>query len=1113
MKTNKFETIRALALAYHNSVHLAERSAIHGEPEAQLTTPISNLFSQLAEVVGLGTVRLIRETRLDRTRPDFAVLHTQARKTHQKGYIELKAPDITVDASQWTGRNAKQWEVMKKEAEILIVCNGYRARLYKDGEPLCEDAILPYDSADDWNADSLIKLIRCFLDSRATPVTSVGDLSRRLAIRTADLRDRLLWLLDQSGDAGLAARSGYEAWKGHVHPKASERDFADGVSQVIAYGMVLAALSVTDADVDADGYISVAEAREAIRGISPVMAAAFAPLVDKPPLFEAVQVELGALETLISAINPAQVNRSADRRGEPWLYFYEDFLSVYDPEERRQAGVYYTPLDVVRAMVKIVDHILVERFGMRLGFADPQVVTLDPATGTGTFPLAVIDQAAARLEGLRGKAGAAQAASNLAKNLYAFELLPGPYAVAHLRIGQHLKELSPEFHGAAQVVLTDTLESPLNPQSQLSMFGDAEVLAVEQNRAKRIKLQQRVTVVLGNPPYRRVEREVEGRGAGGWVLDGEVPGRKNKKSLFDDILDIARRETIFSHQASLYNLYVYFWRWAIWKAFEAHGDNPGVVAFITGSSWLKGPGFVGLRQLVREVCDEAWVLDLGGDNKGANPEENIFAIETPVAVVILARKEYKDRKSPARINYRRILGNAAEKLAAMADIAASDDPLSGPWSVAPEGWSVPFVPPTGGTAWQDMPSLADIFSWQIPGCKFGRTWPISTQKQILEKRWERFVAANVDEKTSLFVTAKTGRDINTQVAGQVRLAALKAGEPSRPIVRYGYRSFDRQWAFDDPRVTALERPALWAAMSDHQIYFASAMTATISQGPCMTVSECIPDLHYFNGRGGKDIIPLYRDGKARQPNITKGLSKTIANKLGIAEPPPEDVAAYVYAILSSPRYQARFTEELKTPGPRVPLTADAALWAEAVAMGRELIWLHTYAERLQDKAAGRGRHVPPVPGLGWEKQVIQMPQTLADINYEAASQTLKIGDGLITGVRKDAWNFRVSGMQVVKKWLGYRTIKGTGRAASSKNPLDMIRPTSWPDEWNDELLDLLRVLTHTLEKQESQADLVDRICTCHLIPADAIPKPIGLEKKAPRFTIKKTEKDQPVLDL
>lgn len=728
---------KLLAKNYFDLVHAIENSAVPGEPEAQLTIPVSNLFCALVAEQNVGTLTLIRESRLDRTRPDFAAMYREGGKNYQKGYIELKAPEVSVDATQWRGRNARQWEQMKEEAEIVIVCNGLSARLYRNGVQLGDEATLPYLDPLDWDARPLTSLLMRFLETNPTPVTSVSDLSRRLAIRTADLRDRLLWLLEQSGPAADAAKGGYASWRDHVHPESSERSFADSVSQVVAYGMVLAALSEGRSDADEDGHITVAEARSAIRGFSPVLAAAFAPLVDKPTLFEAVQVELGALETLISAINKERVNRSADRRGEPWLYFYEDFLGVYDSEERRQAGVYYTPIDVVQAMVSIVDHLLVSRFGKRLGFADPSVITLDPATGTGTFPLAVVDRAVKRAEELRGRAGQNQAAHTLATSLLAFELLPGPYSVAHLRITQRLRESYPDLRTGARVVLTDTLESPLNPKEQLSLFGDAEVLAAEQNRAKRIKLEQKVTVVIGNPPYRRVEREADGRGSGGWVVDGKVPGRRSERSLFDDILDVAKKNTVFSHHASLYNLYVYFWRWAIWKAFEAHGEGPGVVAFITASSWLTGPGFVGLRSVVRERCDDIWILDLGGDNKGSNPEENIFAIETPVAIAILVRDQKKDKKRPGAVHYRRISGTAEEKLAAMAHVANAPDPLSGQWQDAPSGWLDSFVPNTGNAAWLEMPALKDIFPWQQPGCKFGRTWPIAPSAEILDSHLRR----------------------------------------------------------------------------------------------------------------------------------------------------------------------------------------------------------------------------------------------------------------------------------------------------------------------------------------------------------------------------------------
>ena len=580
-----------LAERYHEAVHAAERHSVNAEEEAQLTAPVADLFTGLVAEEQLGELRLIRETRTGLTRPDFAALLTRKQRTMQKGFIELKAPSVPTDVTQWSGRNEKQWKRMSAEAEILLVCNGRAARLYRDGLAQGREVKLPYNGPDDWDRPALVSLLNDFIELNPSTVTSIVDLIRRLEFRTRDLRDRIEWLLDQeTTDAGKEAFGSYTAWRKHVYPDASRRDFADGVAQVISYGMVLAVLTPGEGNLDREGLLTVSEARAAIRPISPVLAAAFAPLVDKPVLRKAAAVELGALETLVTAIDPDKIN-TPDKRGDPWLRFYEDFLSVYDPDERREAGVYYTPVDAVAAMVAMTGHLLVERFGKRMGFGDSSVVTLDPATGTGTFPLAAIDRAIARAPEVRGEAGAAQAARNLARNMYGFELLPGPYAVAHLRLSQRLTELAGE-QTYAQVVLTDTLEAPdASALPSAELYGDPQILAEEQERANRIKAEQEVTVVIGNPPYRRVAKDLRGRGSGGWVLDGKVEGRDTENSLFDDILDVAKAEGVnVSAFAGLYNLYAYFWRWSLWKAFEANGDGPAVVNLITGSSWLHGPG-------------------------------------------------------------------------------------------------------------------------------------------------------------------------------------------------------------------------------------------------------------------------------------------------------------------------------------------------------------------------------------------------------------------------------------------------------------------------------------------------------------------------------------------
>src|SRR5436853_671264 len=153
-------SLAALARAYSVAAKAASLGAVDAEAEAQLTVPVSNLFVGIAEIAGLGHLQLIRETRLDRTRPDFAAIHIVGAHRYQKGFVELKAPSVPVDAVQWRGRNAQQWEKMKDEAEILIVCNGLEAQLYQNGNVVGATASLPLESPETWSSDRLVALLR-----------------------------------------------------------------------------------------------------------------------------------------------------------------------------------------------------------------------------------------------------------------------------------------------------------------------------------------------------------------------------------------------------------------------------------------------------------------------------------------------------------------------------------------------------------------------------------------------------------------------------------------------------------------------------------------------------------------------------------------------------------------------------------------------------------------------------------------------------------------------------------------------------------------------------------------------------------------------------------------
>jgi hypothetical protein len=406
-----------------------------------------------------------------------------------------------------------------------------------------------------------------------------------------------------------------------------------------------------------------------------------------------------------------------------------------------------------------------------------------------------------------------------------------------------------------------------------------------------------------------------------------------------------------------------------------------------------------------------------------------------------------------------------------------------------------MAPAAGGADWGELPALFDLFPWQQPGCLASRTWPIAPSRAVLEERWAAFVAiADLDARADAFHTAKTGRNIFTRVPGMARLADLDGRAAHEPIVRYGFRSFDRQWIFEDPRLLKTEAPTLWAARSNQQIFMSTLSTAVLGSGPAASLSTAIPDYHNFRGSyGGKDVIPLYRDA-AGTPNADPRLLATLGEILNLdSHLPIEDLFAYCYFVLSGTDYTARFAEELRTPGPRIPVTASRSLFEDAVEMGRLLIWIHSFGDRFN---GGRGESCRVLPSVR-AGSALTLPEQPNSVRFDGQAGALKIGDGTLHGVTGEVWNFEISGFQVVKKWLSYRTARGAGRAAGSSSPLDQIRPVEWDEEWTNELVELVSALQRTVDLRPDGIKLFDAICEGPLVKAEDLPQPPPRLQKPP----------------
>jgi hypothetical protein len=298
---------------------------------------------------------------------------------------------------------------------------------------------------------------------------------------------------------------------------------------------------------------------------------------------------------------------------------------------------------------------------------------------------------------------------------------------------------------------------------------------------------------------------------------------------------------------------------------------------------------------------------------------------------------------------------------------------------------------------------------------------------------------------------------------------------------YGYRSFDRRWIVSDNRVMRTPSQGLWAHYSDDQIYLVSMLTYVIGAGPAASVSALIPDYHFFANRGGKDVVPFLRDATGT-PNVTQGLLDALAGSLGDVH--PDALFAYATAILSHPGYTERFWDALETPGPRVPITADRALFNDVVDVGRRVLAIQTFGTR------GDGGLAQGVARI--EKPIgTSMP---TEFSYDPTTKTVTLGEGAVANVDPALWQFSISGFEVVRSWLRGRLLHPTGRASSSKSPLDAIRPTHWTADLDDEFLEMLWAIEATLALYEKQAALLERVMEGKLLDASGLPTPTEAER-------------------
>ncbi|HFQ93961.1 MAG TPA: DNA methyltransferase, partial [Anaerolineae bacterium] len=501
----------------------------------------------------------------------------------------------------------------------------------------------------------------------------------------------------------------------------TETQFADLYAQTVAYGLFAARTRAGDKFNRALAFQHIPPSIGILRDVF-----RFLSLGSPSPQMEIIVDDIAAV---LHAANVGDILDAYYRQGkgeDPIVHFYETFLAQYDPETRERRGVYYTPEPVVRYIVRGVHHLLQTRFDRPDGLADRGVTLLDPAAGTLTFPAEAVRLAA---ETYRAKYGAGGLGKFLRRqvlrNFYAFELMMAPYAIGHMKIGYLFEGLGAPLgtEDRFQLYLTNALE--MEEIAQIEIPG-VRSLSEESRLAGRVKKEEPILVVLGNPPYsgisanrnewteKLLKSDLDGAQSY-YTVDGKPLGERNPKWLQDD--------------------YVKFLRFAQWKIQKA---GRGIVAMITNHGYLDNPTFRGMRQSLLKTFDEIYILDLHGNSlkrekaPDGGADENVFDIRQGVAIAFFVKRGQTSQTSevlktsevPAAVYHADLYGEREKKYAwlekrarqtsevlKISEVSAQGPDDDGYRPIQPRSPYYFFVPRKTGSIlhYLDWPQITEIF--------------------------------------------------------------------------------------------------------------------------------------------------------------------------------------------------------------------------------------------------------------------------------------------------------------------------------------------------------------------------------------------------------------------
>ena len=939
------------------------------------------------EILLKGIFESIKVKRVDHdakarqgNKPDFIVLN----KDVPLLYIEAKDIGVSLDKVEKSEQMARYFGYTN-----LVLTDYLEFRFYRNGLPYEQPIkIASYDLKNriitplSQNYEQAAKALLDFTQSQKEPIKSGKHLSKIMGGKAQRIRDNLRHFLISDSVQNIELVRVYEAIKKMLVHDLTIDTFSDMYAQTLVYGLFVARYYDDSPDT-----FSRQESRDLVPASNPFLQHFFDHIAG-PNFDKRLSYIVDELCLVFQHADTKKLIEEYMGDADPVIHFYEDFLKEYDPALRKKMGAYYTPLPVVKFIIRSVDYILQKEFNLPNGLADTsklpnnkhRVQILDPAVGTGTFISAIIRTIYERLK-KQGQEGRwpSYVHNDLLPRLHGFELMMAPYTIAHLKLSLAFKQTGFwKFHRRLGIYLTNSLEQSEAQQNLLS-FGFAESIAEEAKEADKIKSETPIMVVIGNPPY-----SVSSSNKGKWIQNlikdyktGLI--EKNIQPLSDD--------------------YIKFIRFA--EHFIEKNRN-GIVAMITNNSFLDGRIHRQMRKHLLETFDKIYILDLHGNSKkkekapDGGKDENVFDIQQGVAISIFVRKTDK-KKDLGIVHHAEIYGKREDKFKTLSECELEtmkwkNIDISEPYYF--------FVPKDfkGNDEYKKGFKVDELFNKWASGIATGQDnlvvqFTIGEAKKVFES-FDRFSEEEIANKYN----------VSIQKVKSVKKDLPNVIEEYTPFL---YRPFDLRYMLYSPNsegVLQRPRPEVMKHLIRPNIALVTKIGQDFDSAPALVASHPI-DRRFYSRPGvqGADyIFPLYLYlvNSSRIPNLKKEIVAEIEKVVGKVS--PENIFDYIYAALHSPSYREKYKEFLKIDFPRVPYPKDAKSFKELVAFGAELRSLHL----LESPKVNQFITTYPIAGS----------DTVEKITYKNGKVFIN-AEQYFGNVPEVAWNFYIGGYQPAQKWL------------------------------------------------------------------------------------------------